>query len=110
MAFQSAMNINNPENADEQYANRFLELVKGLPPQANIKFCIFALDAYHDDTGKINWDRTDLFIPNDYVIKLADCLNEKLGRECFIPVISIHPMRKNAVEQLGYYRAQGINV
>ncbi|MFN3532232.1 MAG: amidohydrolase family protein [Candidatus Brocadia sp.] len=108
LVFLSAMNINNPESADEQYARRLLELLQGFPPHANIKFCIFALDAYHDDTGEINWDRTDLYVPNDYVIKLADCLNEKMGREYFIPVISIHPLRKNAIELLQHYHDHGV--
>ncbi|ODS31335.1 MAG: hypothetical protein SCARUB_03530, partial [Candidatus Scalindua rubra] len=105
LVYFSAMKITDLTNADVQYARRLLDMVKNFPYG---KFCIFAMDAYHDKTGKINCDRTDLYVPNDYVLKLARYLNDEIGKERFIPVISIHPLREHAVELLEYYSNQGV--
>ncbi|MHC4322078.1 MAG: amidohydrolase family protein [Planctomycetota bacterium] len=105
LVYLSAMQITDLTNADVQYARRLLEMVKNFPYG---KFCIFAMDAYHDETGKINCDRTDLYVPNDYVVKLARYLNDEIGKERFVPVISIHPLREHAVELLECYSNQGV--
>lgn len=37
-------------------------------------FRLLALDAYHDVDGKPDWEKTDIFVPNEYVLELSECL------------------------------------
>ena len=121
LVFLSAMRITDITKTNDEFKKRLKEMVKNFRPVDTKnpvgKFCIFAMDAYHDDTGKIDWDRTDLYIPNDYVVKLAGELNDEIRNELkdqsledfFIPVISVHPLRENAVELLECYNCRGVN-
>jgi len=71
-------------------------------------FHLLALDAYHDVDGKPDWEKTDIFVPNEYVLELSECLNERLSARRFIPVISVHPARPDALEALNSFAARGV--
>ena len=102
----SSAKVSDVEKADEESAQRLLELVKVMPE--NTKFNLLALDWYRDENGSPNKDKTDLFIPNDYVLKLRDCMNRRVGRDAFISVISVHPLDPKFAEVLDEYYAQGV--
>ena len=102
----SASNVNNPDYCSEQYASRLLDLVRYFGKKG--KFYILALDGYYETNGILNWEKTDILIPNGYVLDLAECLNQKLGENSFIPVISIHPYRADAIERLKHFAKQGV--
>lgn len=106
--FRSASGARNFNNANEQFVARLFDLVKHFGKRGT--FYILALDGYYELDGTINWENTDFLIPNDYALALADCLNRKLGAEQFVPVISIHPYRKDALERLDYYADRGVRV
>jgi predicted TIM-barrel fold metal-dependent hydrolase len=99
--FMNAADIRELNNASEQYAMRLFELVKHFGIHG--KFFLLALDGYYELDGILNWEKTDLLIPNEYVVGLAECLNRKLGKNAFEPVISIHPYRVDAVSRLQYF-------
>jgi predicted TIM-barrel fold metal-dependent hydrolase len=55
---------------------------------------VLAFDAVHDADGRLDADRTHLYVTNDYVAELA-------GRHPkMLPAASIHPYRKDAVAEL----------
>ncbi|MDH5561625.1 MAG: amidohydrolase, partial [Deltaproteobacteria bacterium] len=65
------------------------------------RFHLLALDGYYDEEGNLDKDKTDLLIPNDFIIELTECLNNQFeGFKPFVPVISIHPYRGDAIKEL----------
>ena len=69
---------------------------------------LLALDAYHDAAGRPDWEKTDIHIPNEYVLELSDCLNQRLSVPHFVPVISLHPARRDAIASLQAFAAPGV--
>jgi hypothetical protein len=77
---------------------RLLEMVRGSSLGAAV---ILAHDDVYDETGRVMPDVGSLYVPNDYVLALA-----KRHRE-FLPAVSIHPARPDAVEELDRCLAAG---
>src|SRR5205814_8905277 len=73
------------------YVERLLEQVRGSSPGAAV---ILAQDLVYDEQGKAIKDAGSFYVPNDYVLKLAAKHSE------FLPAVSIHPARPNALEEL----------
>lgn len=86
---------------DAAYIERLLEMAKAFPRP--IRLQILAMDhSYHAD-GRVDRARTDFFVPNAYVMKLAQA-----HPDLFVPVVSIHPYRKDALSELEKYARQGV--
>jgi hypothetical protein len=82
---------------DRLYAERLLELVRGSSLEAAV---ILAHDEVYDEHGqKMNFG--SFCVPNDYVLGLAEEHPE------FIPAVSIHPARGDALEELERCVARG---
>jgi len=62
---------------------------------------ILAQDQVHDDQGKVAADPGAFYVPNDYVLGLARKHSE------FLPAVSIHPARPDALEELERCLAAG---
>lgn len=99
--YASASGITDFSQADQQYVARLLTLVQAMSPSG--KFHILAFDkAYHTD-GQVNLDKTEFYVPNEYVVQLAQA-----HPEIFEPVISVHPYRKNALTELEKWAKQDV--
>jgi predicted TIM-barrel fold metal-dependent hydrolase len=83
---------------DRLYVQRLLELVRGSSLGAIV---ILAQERVHDDQGKAIEQAGSFFVPNDYVLSLA-----KSHRE-FLPAVSIHPARSDALVELDRCLAAG---
>jgi predicted TIM-barrel fold metal-dependent hydrolase len=83
---------------DRLYIERLLERVKSSSLGAAV---ILAQDHVHDDQGNALKEAGSLFVPNDYVLKLAS------QHELFLPAVSIHPARPDALEELDRCLAAG---
>jgi hypothetical protein len=83
---------------DRLYAERLVQLVKTSSLAAMV---ILAHDEVYDETGRVMEGVGSFYVPNDYVLKLA--------RECraFLPAVSIHPARPDALEELDRCLAGG---
>ena len=99
--YMSAAEVKDWSQADQQYLDRFIRLIKasGLAGKAYV----LALDHNYNPDGSINPKKTEFYTPNDYVVKLA-----KEHSDALIPVISVHPYRKDAVEELEQWAKRGI--
>ncbi len=102
----SASGISDLRQADDQYADRLFDLVRNFPGKG--VFYLLALDAYHGADGRPDWERTDIHIPNQFVIDLAGCLNGRLPAPRFVPVISVHPGRADAIGELRRRHRAGV--
>jgi len=76
---------------DRLFVERLLEQVRASSLGAVV---ILAQDDVHDDRGRVMKDVGSFFVPNDYVLSLARKHPE------FLPAVSIHPARPDALEEL----------
>ena len=76
---------------DRLYANRLRELAQSSSLGGVV---ILAHDNVYDEQGRIMEGRGSFYVPNEYVLKLAQ------GTPKFLPAVSIHPGRPDALEEL----------
>ena len=100
--YLSASGISDIHNADEQYVSRLVRLVRGFGHPAKVH--ILALDHYYNADGTINREKTEFYVPNDYVVRLATQYPD-----IFIPVVSVHPYRPDAVQEIEKWARQGVH-
>lgn len=100
------------DHANDRYIDRLYQLVKHYRPGSNKpgRFYLLAMAATFTDAGTLDWQRTDLHIPNGFVINLAHCLNQKYRAELavdyspFAVVGSVHPADPNALQKVDALR------
>src|SRR5205814_1527721 len=83
---------------DRLYVEKLLEQVRSSSLGAIV---ILAQDLVHDHQGRPIKDAGSFYVPNDYVLKLAKEHSE------FLPAVSIHPARPDALEELDRCLAAG---
>nr|HPG31415.1 hypothetical protein [bacterium] len=79
-------------NVDDEYMKRLSDLIEAFNPEG--KHLIFAMDKYYEKNGSANNEKTEFYVPNDYVYELSK------AKEYFIPVASVHPYRADALDEL----------
>lgn len=100
--YKNASGIEDEENADQQYIERLIKLIDGMRPYS-MRFMILAFDKHYDKNGEENLDLSPFYIPNEYVVSLA-----QQYPQFFIPVISVHPYRKDALQELDRWHSKGV--
>jgi hypothetical protein len=83
---------------DRLFIERLLEQVRSSSLSAAV---ILAQDEVHDDQGRVMQNVGSFYVPNDYVLELARKHPE------FLPAVSIHPARPDALEELDRCLAAG---
>jgi len=101
LIYASASGIRNIDNADEEYAARLIRLARAQKHHG--KFRILAFDKHYRLDGSINFAKTNMYVPNHYVVDLA-----RQHPEIFLPVISVHPYRPDALEELDKWAKTGV--
>lgn len=101
IAYKKASGIKNMDTADSDYIGRLRELAELTPGKG--KYHIFAFDKFYDPDGKENLHNTEFYTSNEYVYSLYE-KNPNL----FVPVVSINPYRKDALEELKKYAEKGV--
>lgn len=76
---------------DGLYAAQMLKFVRASSLDAAV---ILAQDEPHDDAGRVIPHAGSFFVPNDFVLRLARDHPE------FLPAVSIHPARRDALDEL----------
>jgi len=83
---------------DRLFADRLAQLTRESSLDAIV---ILAQEQVYDEQGKLMEGVGSAFVPNDYVLKLAK------GNPEFLPAVSIHPARPDALEELDRCLAGG---
>src|SRR5436309_561926 len=83
---------------DHLYAERLLALVRESSLGAAV---ILAHDEVYQENGEVMEGKGAFYVPNDYVLRLAREHKE------FLPAVSIHPARPDAIEELERCAAEG---
>ena len=89
-----------PGNVDRAYVERMHNLLDGLRPGA--KLLLFAFDRCYDENGEPDLERTSFHVPDRYARDTA-----RAHPSYFEWVASIHPYRRDCVEQLERARRDG---
>ncbi|MEO6182216.1 MAG: amidohydrolase family protein [Verrucomicrobiota bacterium] len=76
---------------DSLYIKRLLDLVRSSSLE---QIVILAHEQVYDENGRVLEGVGSLYVPNDYILKLAREHKE------FLPAVSIHPARPDALEEL----------
>ncbi len=99
--FLSASGVQKEDHFDADYLARFVQLARGFPRP--LKIHLLALDHNYNDDGTINTEKTDFYMPNERVVAVA-----RQYPGLFVPVISVHPHRPDALAELDKWAAQGV--
>lgn len=83
---------------DRLFLDRLLELVR---TSSLGRVVILAHEQVYDDHGKLMEGFGSVYVPNDYILKLAREHSE------FLPAVSIHPARPDALDELDRCLAAG---
>jgi predicted TIM-barrel fold metal-dependent hydrolase len=98
--FLGACGVSDFNRLDQDYVDRLVRLIRGF--HHPIKVHILAMDRYYNPDGTVDKGKVEFYVPNDCVIALA-----KQYPDVFIPVISVHPHRPDALAELERCGQQG---
>ena len=99
--YESASGVRNEKNADEEYIARLVRLARAVKQGG--KYRVLAFDKHYNADGTANLQKTNMYVPNRYVVELA-----QQYPDIFLPVISIHPYRRDALEELEKWAKAGV--
>ena len=89
-----------PGQVDQSYVERMHKLLGDMRP--GVKLLLLAFDANVTAAGEVSWERTSFHIPNAYAAKSA-----QRHAQYFEWAASVHPYRRDCVEQLEAAARQG---
>jgi len=101
--YLSAAGIKHPQKADAEYLTTLISRIRNTPHHG--KYCLLAFDQNYNIDGTPNIKKTEFFVPNDYVFWLSEQYPD-----LFIPVISIHPYRKDALAEIERWAYKGVHM
>lgn len=99
--FMSGAGVVWSGDVEQRYIERLERLVAHFPDGAS--FFFYALDRAHDAEGTPQPDQTPIHVSNESVWKTVQQSSAN-----FVPVISIHPARSDAIEQLHHWAGRGV--
>ena len=89
-----------PGQVDRSYVERMHNLLDDMRP--GVKLLLLAFDASVTEAGDVSWEQTSLHIPNRYAAEVA-----QRHAQYFEWAASVHPYRRDCIEQLEAAVAQG---
>lgn len=98
--YADAARIRDLDQADQQWMQRLTQLVEAIPRHG--RHLLLAFDQHYDHAGRVITDETEFHTPDAYVFQLAEA-----RPDLFVPAISVHPYRKDAVQALERGAARG---
>lgn len=99
--YLDAANVDNVGKLNEQYLDRLVNLIKS--DKNHGKFHILAFDHNYNSDGTINEKKSEFYVSNEYMFGVY----EKYP-DIFVPVISVHPYRKDALQELEKWAQKGV--
>ena len=101
--YMSSAGVSDEHEADPQAAARLADLVKSIKDHG--KHRLLAFDKNYGKDGSVNLEKTEFYVPNEYVFELA-------GRypDLFVPNISVNPYRPDAIAELEKWARRGARI
>jgi predicted TIM-barrel fold metal-dependent hydrolase len=101
--YMSSAGVDDEHHADNQLVQRLTDLVTGIPHHG--KHRLLAFDKHYRPDGSVNLEKTEFYVPNEYVFKLA-----QQHSDLFVPNISVNPYRPDALKELQKWAMLGARV
>ena len=98
--YKHAAGVYDDERADQLFVERLVDLVTHQRPHG--RAVLLPFDQFHDQAGRPDPERTEFYVPNEYVLELA-----RRWPAHFLPGCSVHPYRGDALEELTRCREAG---
>ncbi|MGH7796990.1 MAG: amidohydrolase family protein [Candidatus Binatia bacterium] len=99
--YASAAGIRDEKNTDEEYIARLVRLARAI--KSGGKYRILAFDKHYNADGTVNLKKTNMYVPNRYIVDLA-----RQYADIFLPVVSVHPYRPDALLELDHWGRAGV--
>lgn len=99
--FLNSGGIQDKSKTDRQFVERLLDLTSDFPDRS--KFCLLAFDQHYKKDGTVHKNNSKIYVPNDYVYQLSE-----QHPDVFIPSVSVHPYRQDALSELEKWASKGI--
>ena len=98
--YLDAAGVEDRTHADRVFVERLLERAQNSP--VPLRCALLAFDSARTSTGALDPERSELYVPNDWVARIA-----AEHPQLFVPVISVHPYRADALAELERWAARG---
>ena len=101
--YMSSAGVADEEKADPQAVARLTSLVASIKDHG--KHRLLAFDKHYRRDGSVNLEKTEFYVPNEYVFELAE-----RHPELFVPNISVNPYRPDAIAELEKWARRGARI
>ena len=101
--YMSSAGVADEEKADPQAVARLTRLVASIKDHG--KHRLLAFDKHYRRDGSVNLEKTEFYVPNEYVFELAE-----RHPELFVPNISVNPYRPDAIAELEKWARRGARI
>jgi predicted TIM-barrel fold metal-dependent hydrolase len=101
--YMSSAGVADEDKADSQAVARLASLVRNI--KGHGKHRLLAFDKNYRSDGSVNLEKTEFYVPNEYVFELAERYPE-----LFVPNISVNPYRPDALAELEKWARRGARV
>jgi predicted TIM-barrel fold metal-dependent hydrolase len=101
--YMSSAGVADEDKADPQAVARLASLVANIKDHG--KHRLLAFDKHYRRDGSVNLEKTEFYVPNEYVFELAE-----RHPELFVPNISVNPYRPDAIDELEKWARRGARV
>ncbi len=100
MIYVAAAGIEPSESIGPDHFERLVDLIRGHTVHG--QFLLLAIDKHYSPEGTVDERRTSQYVPNERVAELA-----RREPDLFVPVISVHPYRVDALDALERWAGEG---
>ncbi|HKN83310.1 MAG TPA: hypothetical protein VJW17_07735 [Pyrinomonadaceae bacterium] len=101
--YMSSAGVVDEERADAQLVERLASLVSSIHNHG--KHRLLAFDKNYRKDGTVNLDKTEFYVPNEYVFALAERYPD-----LFMPNLSVNPYRPDAINELEKWARRGARI
>jgi predicted TIM-barrel fold metal-dependent hydrolase len=101
--YMSSAGASDEDRADVQLVERLASLVSNIRNHG--KHRLLAFDKHYRSDGSVNLEKTEFYVPNEYVFALAERYSD-----LFVPNISVNPYRPDAISELEKWAARGARI
>jgi len=101
--YMSSAGVVDEDKADPQAVARRTSLVASIKDHG--KHRLLGFDKNYRKDGSVNLEKTEFYVPNEYVFELAE-----RHPELFVPNISVNPYRSDALAELEKWARRGARI
>jgi uncharacterized protein len=98
--YRAACGVTDEKSTDEDLVRRLAALVRNNPFHG--KHRLLAFDKHYKLDGTVNLEKTEFYVPNEHVFAIA-----QQHSDVFVPAISVHPYRTDAIQELEKWASLG---